>query len=323
MSITENTLTESTLTDSTAAESMGETAPPVEPIALGAPNPGLLDRPTIGLPGRAATERRNGQPTTPYDRPDIALVERDGADWSLVGASARGLQHAFASEPRQDAFGVSTDGATLCIVVADGVGSFARSHEAADAAVALATAGMSRGEESEAVVKEVNDHLRVLADDGDGPLATTILLARVDVVDGDFVLDLAWVGDPSVWALTDGGLELVTVDESPTDEQALATTVSAALPAGTVAVRRRTLTVEARGIFFMTDGVGVPLEGIRAVRETLACWWSARPTVFEFAAQVEFARRGYMDDRTVVGVWPKRGTAGAVALAAGGDEVAP
>jgi hypothetical protein len=39
------------------------------------------------------------------------------------------------------------------------------------------------------------------------------------------------------------------------------------------------------------------------VKETLADWWAAPPNLFEFAQQVGFARRGHLDDRTVVGVW--------------------
>ena len=81
-------------------------------------------------------------------------------------------------------------------------------------------------------------------------------------------------------------------------------TLAAALPAEAPALQRRSLTVAANGLFFMTDGVGRPVESIAAVRETLAGWWATEPTVFEFAAQVEFARRSHMDDRTVVGIWP-------------------
>jgi hypothetical protein len=45
------------------------------------------------------------------------------------------------------------------------------------------------------------------------------------------------------------------------------------------------------------------LQGSGQVRDTLGGWWAAPPDVFTFARQVAFARRGHMDDRTVVGVW--------------------
>jgi hypothetical protein len=197
-------------------------------------------------------------------------------------------------------------------VVADGVGEFDRSHEAADAAVVLTCAGLARGEEVEVVIKAVNDHLGVLADDGAGPLATTLLVAEVGVsAPGEFAVDLAWVGDPYAWALTDGGFVWLNGPEASPElgsaaDDGVQSTSSAALPADEPALRRRTLTVAADGLFFMTDGVGRPLETIAAVRESLAEWWATEPTVFEFAAQVEFARRSHMDDRTVVGVWPVR-----------------
>jgi hypothetical protein len=57
-------------------------------------------------------------------------------------------------------------------------------------------------------------------------------------------------------------------------------------------------------MLYMTDGVGQPLADIPEVQEALARRWATRPTVFEFASQVSFARKTHMDDRTVVGIWP-------------------
>jgi hypothetical protein len=39
------------------------------------------------------------------------------------------------------------------------------------------------------------------------------------------------------------------------------------------------------------------------VRDTLASWWRSPPDVLTFAAQVGFARKSHIDDRTVVGIW--------------------
>jgi hypothetical protein len=54
----------------------------------------------------------------------------------------------------------------------------------------------------------------------------------------------------------------------------------------------------------MTDGVGNPLAWSAEVRDTLARWWTRPPDPLGFAAQVGFARKSHIDDRTVVGIWP-------------------
>lgn len=56
-------------------------------------------------------------------------------------------------------------------------------------------------------------------------------------------------------------------------------------------------------LFVMSDGVANPLRWSKEVAETLAGWWACPPDPLVFAAQVGFARRGHMDDRTVVGIW--------------------
>ena len=53
----------------------------------------------------------------------------------------------------------------------------------------------------------------------------------------------------------------------------------------------------------MSDGVANPLRWSQEVKQALAAWWACPPDPFVFAAQVGFARRGHMDDRTVVGIW--------------------
>ena len=57
-------------------------------------------------------------------------------------------------------------------------------------------------------------------------------------------------------------------------------------------------------LFAMSDGVGNPLAWSTEVRATLAQWWSRPPDPLSFAAQVGFARKSHVDDRTVVGIWP-------------------
>ena len=54
----------------------------------------------------------------------------------------------------------------------------------------------------------------------------------------------------------------------------------------------------------MSDGVGDPLgDGEGDVGEFLADAWRRPPAPLEFAAQVQFRRRTFTDDRTVVALW--------------------
>jgi hypothetical protein len=39
----------------------------------------------------------------------------------------------------------------------------------------------------------------------------------------------------------------------------------------------------------------------------LAAWWRRPPDPFTFGAQVGFARKTHLDDRTVIGLWPDTG----------------
>jgi serine/threonine protein phosphatase PrpC len=56
-----------------------------------------------------------------------------------------------------------------------------------------------------------------------------------------------------------------------------------------------------------TDGIGDPLgSGQGTVGRFLAEKWSGPPDTIEFAQQVDFLRKSYTDDRTVVAVWTDR-----------------
>jgi hypothetical protein len=57
-------------------------------------------------------------------------------------------------------------------------------------------------------------------------------------------------------------------------------------------------------LFAMSDGVSNPLAWSAEVRDTLASWWACPPEPLAFAAQVGFARKSHIDDRTAVGIWP-------------------
>ena len=260
--------------------------------------------PVIGLPGRAALELRHkpahGQPSS---RPDIGLVQLDNDAWHLLGASSRGVQHSLRGEPRQDGFGVVEVDDTVYAVVCDGVGEFPRSHEAADHVVHTLLTALVERRDVDTAVKQANADLQVMAEDGCGPLATTLLVAATRVLGiGWLSLDLAWIGDPYAWTLLDGTWTLL--NPQPPRESVFFSSATIALPMAEPSLQRVSVSVRADAVFYMTDGVGQPLDDIDEVREALASWWTAQPNVYEFASQVGFARKSHMDDRTVVGLWP-------------------
>lgn len=263
-------------------------------------------RPAIGQPGRAATEMRHRPVRDRRDaRPDVALTELEDADLHVLGVSARGVQHCLRGKPRQDAAGVLLVDDVLYTVVCDGVGEFARSHVAADHVVDVVLGSLTDGIDVDTALKQANEDLDALARDGDGPLATTVLVAATrSGADGWLTVELWWVGDPYAWALLDGGWTVL--NPAPESTEPYYSTATRALPAADLPVGRRSLSVRADAVFLMTDGVGAPLAHIDDVRTCLAAWWTDRPSIFDFASQVSFARKSHMDDRTVVGVWQAR-----------------
>jgi hypothetical protein len=264
-------------------------------------------RPTIGIPGQAAIQltHRPSRHVAPTGRPDSALVERDHPRWNVLGASTRGVQHSLGGEPRQDAFGLAEVGDTVYSVVCDGVGEFRRSHEAADLAVDTLLAHLDEGHEVPDAIAAANEGLLRLDEDGKGPRATTLLVAAVRPIAPPWLaVDLWWVGDPYAWALLDGAWTLL--NPAPATSSGLFSTASLALPMPEPVVHTASMCLRCDGVFFMTDGVGQPMETIVDVRDRLASWWTAKPSIFEFAGQVSFARQSHTDDRTVVGLWPTR-----------------
>lgn len=131
---------------------------------------------------------------------------------------------------------------------------------------------------------------------------------------------LAWMGDTSIWQLSRSGHWLGETDEwvhsgsgrwQPASDvknegAEIASSAVRALPApGQIAVSTAQVGLPPESaILLMTDGVGDPLrDGTGLVGHTLAELWLTAPEPIAFAAQVDFARKTFDDDRTVVGVW--------------------
>jgi hypothetical protein len=271
----------------------------------------------IGMPGRAALELPPGPPTARIGPADVELSTASLPGLVIQAASSRGLQHRANGTVRQDAFALAHralggDDSQVVAVVCDGVGSLHRSDEAAifvsRRLAELAASGMPWPE----AFACANDELRKFAEQGteqapDGTrapvMATTAVAVTVRRDVGYLTGEVAWIGDSTFWHLDDHGRwTLIAGPVAEADDDYYSGRVHA-LPARDGACEWCGFRVRGGALFVVSDGVGNPLQWSREVAETLAGWWARPPEPLAFAAQVGFARRGHMDDRTVIGIW--------------------
>lgn len=279
----------------------------------------------IGDPGRLAAEVRTGVPLGPSAGSDIELAEHDIGGVAVRAASARGLSHRQRGTERQDAFLCAWDAArsSLFIAVADGVGSKTRSREASTAAVRVAAEAWSAGaSDLTDIVTGVNSYLlKVIPCNRDGFRvgATTLTLVELPL-DGEGLgaAEIAWVGDTPVWILSDGLWSEMTPQDDAGDGFAAPIP---ALPSTRLEVQRAVAPANGGALFVMTDGVGNAIRNSAEARSALAECWADPPGIYAFGAQVEFARRSFVDDRTVVGVWPAAKAAAAQEPALEADQM--
>lgn len=271
---------------------------------------------SIGEPGRAATELPAGRPPALLTSADYEISECSFEGVEVRAASIRGLMHRYREEPRQDRFAIAFDEArkTLLIAVCDGVGSLARSHEAAELVSKSVLRAYMANQSWENSIAEANEELTRLArasahlalpdvEPHTFGMATTFVGAAISLADFPLVASLAWTDDSVVWGLTDDNWKILTQAEDQPEESVHTGSVRA-LPHSDPQFQQRTVTLNGmNAIFVMSDGVGVPLQQSSEVRETLAQWWREPPDAFAFGRQVGFARKSHLDDRTAVGIW--------------------
>ena len=231
--------------------------------------------------------------------------------------------HRANGTPRQDAFALGHAGGGtpgLVAVVCDGVGQFGRSDEAAVfTSRRLAALGMEGVPWPDAFAR-ANEELDKIAgearaastDDSDADgMATTAVAVSVHREGDGWAGEAAWVGDSTVWHLDAGSRwTLITgpAEGDSSDDDYHSTGVRP-LPSPDGGCISREFRVGPGALFVMTDGVANPLRWSSDVQEALARWWMRPPDPFTFAAQVGFARKSHMDDRTVIGIWPSPGEA--------------
>lgn len=297
----------------------------------------------IGDPGRAPA-RTIPKPDWQFpDRADIAATGYrtepvEGAvALDVRAASVRGLSHRYYGKVRQDSFGhqMSADRRWLVACVADGVSQGPFSHLAADVAT---TFGVERivnyldgGHDPatlpwDQLLKKVCAEIAAVAmphlsEAGiEDPaslrpyalareIATTVLYALVDTFpddDGVLPVHMKEVGDTSGWVIRKG-TSLEALQAIKNEGEAVASAAVIALPAlpNDVGPAVRTAIGAGDALLLVTDGIGDPLgNGVGDVGEFIVDQWATPPPPLLFASQTDFARRGFDDDRTALGIWP-------------------
>jgi hypothetical protein len=269
--------------------------------------PALL---AIGEPGRAAAETRDGPPPGVIGPSDLAVSSATLPNIRITAASVRGVQHRAEHTVRQDAFALAHASGTHAVaVVCDGVGSLDRSDYAA-ALVSQQLAGDgAAGKPWPEAFEAANIRLTTVVAEweatGFGAMATTAVAVSASRLDGWWLGEVAWVGDSPLWHLDDDGTwrPITPAGDGNAAGQAFHSSSVRPMPTPDGACSWCSFRIRGGALFAMSDGVGNLLAWSAEVRATLARWWERPPDPLTFAAQVGFARKSHIDDRTVVGIW--------------------
>jgi serine/threonine protein phosphatase PrpC len=313
------------------------TAPPVTDYAAedAALTVRTVESPAIGDPGRAASkvipvpDRETAYRADTVVDGVVVTPAGGGRSVTLRGASVRGRSHRYYGKVRQDEFAYrAPDGSSwLVLAVADGVSAGEKSHEAAKIVTRSGCTHLGRLLASQhadsldwsAVLNRLTEEIVRFGRDRLGlpetekvahHLAATAVFAVVDLSgdQDDVPVHAVSVGDSSAWLLRPETKQAWTPLHAVKNEGAIiASSATAALPSASL-LRPTPVTTSIRAgeaLVLMTDGVGDPLgAGTGEVGAYLAQAWARPPSPLSFAGQVDFARRSYDDDRTVLAIWP-------------------
>jgi len=265
----------------------------------------------IGDPGRAALEVPDGPPPATIGPSDVELSAASLPGMRIRAASSRGVQHRMQRTLRQDAFALGQVAESLAIVVVcDGVGSLDRSDFAATMVsqrlAECGAAGMPWPDAFTCVNTELAKTAAEAESTGMGGMATTAVAVSARWDAGHWFGEVAWVGDSPLWHLGDDGQWRPVTGAWARDGAVYHSSGVRPMPSADGGSSWCSFRIPGGALFAMTDGVGNPLEWSQEVRATLADWWSSPPDALTFAAQVGFAKKSHIDDRTVVGIWPDR-----------------
>jgi hypothetical protein len=268
----------------------------------------------IGDPGRAALEVPAGPPPARVGAADVEISSAELPGMHIRAASSRGILHRHQQTVRQDAFALghrarSGEEPVAIVVVCDGVGSLERSDEAAVLVsrrlAELGAAGVPWNDAYRQANEELGKYAVSMAPPG-GLLnmATTAVAVSVCREGDDWTGEVAWVGDSLLWHLDDrGGWTLIAGPSPDAEADDYHSGSVQPLPSTDGECSSSRFRLSGGALFLMSDGVGNPLWYGLDVQSALAQWWSQPPDPLVFAAQVGFAKRTHIDDRTVVGIW--------------------
>lgn len=267
---------------------------------------------SIGDPGRAAVETPDGPPPSLIGPSDTEVSAASLPDIRIRAASVRGVQHRVLHTVRQDAFALAQLGSQVAVaVVCDGVGSLERSdHAATLVSRRLAWHGAAGTPWPDAFAAANTELAKVVAEfeaTGHGAIATTAVAVSVSWTGGWWLGEAAWVGDSPLWHLSDDGTWRPVTLAVGSNGQGYHSSGVRPMPTADGSCTWCSFRCPGGALFAMTDGVGNPLAWGPDVQATLARWWASPPDPLTFAAQVGFARKSHIDDRTVVGIWPGEG----------------
>ncbi len=272
---------------------------------------------SIGSPGRAALDLPDSAPAGRSGPADVELSAAALPGMLIRAASSRGLMHRSRGTPRQDAFALSRRGPDeVLAVVCDGVGEFGRSDEAAGlVSRSLADSGAQGDPWPDAFIS-ANDQLRKLAEETlaregadrikDG-MATTAVAVSARLEAGNWNGSVAWIGDSSLWHLSAEGTWTLIAGASEDPESYYHSSAVRPMPSADGACSQDDFCLTGGALFIMSDGVSNPLKWNDRAKEALADWWRRPPDGITFAAQVGFAMKTHIDDRTVIGIWADGG----------------
>jgi hypothetical protein len=267
----------------------------------------------IGDPGRAARETPDGPPPALVGPADVHLSMASMAGMVIRAASNRGVHHRARHVVRQDTYALSrraVDGQPEQAVVAvcDGVGALEYSHHAAALVSQRLAEHAAAGADWWRAFALANDELaKAVAEweaGGGSSMATTAVALTVRREAESWAGEAAWVGDSTLWHLGDDGTWTLVSGPGSGGQDGYHSSAVSPMPTQAASWTWCSFRIRGGALFAMTDGVGNPLMWSPEVRATLAGWWARPPDPFTFAAQVGFAKKTHMDDRTVVGIWP-------------------
>jgi hypothetical protein len=300
---------------------------------------GAFEAYEIGDPGRAVASvipRPDHEYPSHHDTVLDGVTIEDSADeprLELRAASVRGLSHRHTGKVRQDDYGfaVTADRRYLVAIVADGVSAGPHSHIAAGVAANRGAAELTRALASQTLqeiswkglleslanslvgwVERSNDGGPAALSEVAAQMATTIIIAVVTVdpdASGNHEVQVVRLGDTSGWIVQPGRV-WVSLGDVKNEGAMIAESATSGLPFVPDEPPEVITSLVAPGevLVLMSDGIGDPLGAGRGeVGATLADAWATPPNPIHFAAQVDFGRKSFDDDRTAIAIWPVRG----------------